>query len=63
MPSTGGPFEILECINNNAYKMDLPRDYGVSVTFNVADLTPYKEDDYLYDLRSNYFEQGEDDVI
>jgi len=26
-------------------------------------LSPYEEDDYLYDLRSNHFKQGEDDVI
>ena len=38
-------------------------DYGVSATFNVADLSPYEEDDYLYDLRSNHFKQREDDVI
>jgi len=36
-------------------------DYGVSATFNVADLSPYKEDDYLYYLRSNLVKHGEDD--
>ena len=62
MPRAEGPFEILERINDNAYKVDLPGDYGVLATFNVTDLSPYKEDDYLYDLRSNHFDQGEDDV-
>jgi len=47
MPRADGPFEIVECINDNAYKMDLPGDYGVSATFNVADLSPCEEDDYL----------------
>ena len=53
-----GPFEILERINDNAYKVDLPGDYGVSATFNIADLSPYEKDDYLYDLGSNHFKQG-----
>ena len=39
MPRSDGPFEILEKIGPNAYKVDLPGDYGVSATFNVADLS------------------------
>ena len=45
MPRADGPFEILERINDNAYKVDLPGDHGVSATFNVADLSPYEEDE------------------
>jgi len=56
-----GPFEILEWVNDNAYKVDLPRDYGVSATFNVDDLSPYLEDDHLANLRENSPQQGEDD--
>ena len=52
-------FEILERVNDNAYKVNLPGDYGVSATFNVADLQP--EDDHLSNLRANSFQQGEDD--
>ena len=62
MPRADGPFEVLEKINDNAYKIDLPRDYGVSCTFNVADLKPYFEDDKLENLRENSFLEGEDDV-
>jgi len=51
MPWADGPFEVLERINNNAYKVDLPGDYGVSATFDVADLQAYYEDDYPADLR------------
>jgi len=39
--------------------VDLPRDYGVLATFNVADLSLYEEDDYQYELRSNPVKQGE----
>jgi len=41
MPRADGPFEVLEYINDNAYKVDLPGDYGVSATFNIADLSCY----------------------
>ena len=45
IPRANGPFEVLERINDNAYKVDLPIDYGVSAIFNVADLSPYLEDE------------------
>jgi len=63
MPRAEGPFEVLERVNDNAYKVDLPGDYGVSATFNVADLSPYLSDDYLADLRIKSFQQGEDDGV
>ena len=53
---------MIEKINDNAYKLDLLRDYGVSCTFNVADLSPYFADDNLENLRSNSSQQGEDDA-
>ena len=56
-----GPFEVLERVNENAYKVNLPRDYRVSATFNVADLSPYLEDAHLSNLRANSPQQGEDD--
>ncbi|GKV44250.1 hypothetical protein SLEP1_g51447 [Rubroshorea leprosula] len=43
-PRADGHFQIVEKINDNAYKIKLPGDYGVSATFNVADLSPYYED-------------------
>ncbi|GKV33824.1 hypothetical protein SLEP1_g42275 [Rubroshorea leprosula] len=43
-PRADGPFQIVEKINDNAYKIKLPSDYEVFATFNVADLSPYYED-------------------
>lgn len=44
MPIADGPFRVIEKINDNAYKLELPKNYNVSATFNVRDLTPYLED-------------------
>ena len=57
-PRGDGPFQILERINDNAYKVDLPGEYGVSATFNVSDLTLFDVGD---DSRSNPFEERGDD--
>ena len=62
MRRSDGPFEVLEKIGQNAYKVDLPGEYGVSVTFNVVDLSPYyEEDEELPNLRSNSNQTGEYD--
>ena len=39
IPRGDGPFQIIERINDNANKVDLPGEYGVSATFNIADLS------------------------
>jgi len=57
-PLGDGPFQILEKINDNAYKVDLPSEYNVSATFNVSDLSPYDVGD---DSRSNPFEERGND--
>jgi len=48
-----GPFQVIQRINDNAYKIDLLGKYSVSDTFNVADLSPY---DASEDSKSNPFE-------
>ena len=62
MPRADGPFKVLEKVNDNAYKIDLPGDFNVSATFNVKDLSPYLEDNEGLDLRTNLFQPKEDDV-
>ena len=58
MPRGDGPFQILEKINDNAYKVDLPGEYNVSATFNVSGLTLFDADS-----RTNPFEERGNDGI
>ena len=60
-PRGDGPFQVLERINENAYKIDLPGEYGVSCSFNVADLTPFVAGGDSEDLRANAFQEGGND--
>jgi hypothetical protein len=48
MSRVDGPFKIIEKIDNNAYKLELPPEFGVSPTFNILDLQPYlgEEDEF-----------------
>ena len=55
MPRADGPFQVLEKVNENAYKIDLPGDFNVLATFNVRDLSPYLEDNEDLDLRTKSF--------
>jgi hypothetical protein len=55
LPRGDGPFQVVERINDNAYKLDLPGEYGVSASFNVADLSPFDVGD---DLRANPSQEG-----
>ena len=36
-----GPFKMLKIVNNNAYRLELSKEYEVNATFNVADLIPF----------------------
>jgi translation initiation factor IF-1 len=38
MSRVAGPFKILAKINDNAYKLELPPEFGVSLSFNISDL-------------------------
>jgi hypothetical protein len=60
MPHVAGPFKVLTKINDNAYILDLPAEFSVSTSFNVADLKLYMgEDDELPSRTS--LQEGEDD--
>ena len=63
-PRGDGPFQIIKKINDNAYQLDLPVDYGVHSTFNISDLLPFAgsvDDDEHQVLRTNHFQGGGDD--
>jgi hypothetical protein len=38
MSRATGPFKILAKINDNAYKLELPPEFGISRNFNISDL-------------------------
>jgi len=62
-PKADSLFEVLERINDNTYKVDLPSEHGVSATFIMDDSSAYQADDYLADLRIKAFQQGKDDGV
>jgi hypothetical protein len=61
MPRAAGPFKILTKINDNAYVLDLPPEFGVSTSFNVADLKLYVDEDEELPSRTTSVQEGEDD--
>nr|KYP69096.1 Transposon Ty3-G Gag-Pol polyprotein [Cajanus cajan] len=61
LPRGDGPFQVLERINDNAYKIELPGKYNVSSTFNVSDLSLFNVDDEDFDLRTNFSQEGGND--
>jgi len=61
LPQPDGPFKVLEKINDNAYKLELPADFGVSPTFNIADLMPYLGEEDEFESRTTQMQEGEDD--
>jgi hypothetical protein len=58
MPRATGPFKMLKKINDNAYVLDLPVEYGVSSSFNVADLKPYAGEDEELVSRTTSIQEG-----
>ena len=54
LPWGDGPFQVLERINDNPYKLDLSREYNVSATFDVTYLSHFDIGD---NLRTNHFQE------
>ncbi|RDX77571.1 hypothetical protein CR513_42296, partial [Mucuna pruriens] len=61
-PLGDGPFTVLRIINNDAYILDMPQEYGGSTTFNTADLSPFISSMDNLNLRTKPFQEGESDV-
>jgi hypothetical protein len=61
MSRAAGPFKILAKINDNAYKLELPPEFGVSPSFYILDLRPYLGEEDEIPSRTTSMQEGEDD--
>jgi hypothetical protein len=61
MSRAAGPFKILTKINDNAYKLELPSEFGVSPSFTISDLRPYLGEEDEMPSRTTSIQEGEDD--
>ena len=43
-----GPCRVLKKLGKNAYEIEFPDEIGISPTFNVSDLYPYKAEEVGY---------------
>ena len=55
------PFEIIEKINDNAYKFELPLEFWLSPTFNISDLKSYLGEEDELGSRTTPIQDGEGD--
>jgi translation initiation factor IF-1 len=60
MSRAADPFKILSKINDNAYKLELPPKFGVSLSFNISDLRPHLGEDEM-PSRTTSMQEGKDD--
>jgi hypothetical protein len=61
MSHAAGPFKILAKINDNAYELELPPEFGVSPSFNISDLRPYLGEEDEIPSRTMSMQEGKDD--
>jgi len=61
MPRADGPFKVLEKINDNTYKLDLPINFGLSPKFNIIDLMPYLGEVVELESRATQMQEREVD--
>ncbi|RDY03443.1 hypothetical protein CR513_12987, partial [Mucuna pruriens] len=57
-----GPFPVLKKINDNAYVLDIPQEYGDNSTFNVSGLSLFDASMNELNLRTNSFQEREFDT-
>jgi len=66
-PHGDAPFKVLKRVNNNAYRLELSKQYKFSATFHVVDLIPFAGDTNneakTSDLRTNPSKDGGNDEI
>jgi hypothetical protein len=58
MPRADGLFKVLDRISENAYKLHLPTDFGVSHIFNIANLKPYLGEEDEIESRMTQMQEG-----
>jgi hypothetical protein len=61
MSRAANRFKILAKINDNAYKLELPPEFGVSPSFNISDLRPYLGEEVEMPSRTTSMQEREDD--
>jgi hypothetical protein len=61
MPRADGSFKVIKKINENAYKLDMPADFGVSSVFNIADLKPYLGEEDVLESSTTQMQEVEND--
>jgi hypothetical protein len=61
LPWADGPFKIIEKNNDNAYRLELPPEFGVSPTFNISYLRPYVGEEDELESRTTRIQEQEDD--
>jgi hypothetical protein len=61
MSQAAGHFKILAKINDNAYKLELPPEFGVGLSFNISDLRPYLGEEDEMPSSTTSMHEGEDD--
>jgi hypothetical protein len=60
MSRATGPFKILAKINDNAYKLELSAEFGVSPSFNILDLRPCLGEEDEIPSRTTSMQEEED---
>jgi hypothetical protein len=58
-----GHFKILAKINDNAYKLEMHTEFGVSASFNISDLRPHLgEEDEMPSRTTSIQEEDDEDI-